>query len=74
MFPKNEILKVFKCESDLIFEVSTPKYPEYQYSAKSVKGFGSYEHLKCRPACRLKKVMTSQQVIVVRSPIFCYIM
>ena len=26
MFPYNEILKVFKVKSDLIFETSTPKY------------------------------------------------
>ena len=26
MFPYNEVLKVFKVKSDLIFETSTPKY------------------------------------------------
>ena len=43
MFPWNEI---FKVTSDLIFEISTIRYFQYQISAKSVKGFGSYEHLK----------------------------
>ena len=28
MFPHNEILKVFKNKSDLIFEASTSKYPQ----------------------------------------------
>ena len=54
MFPCNEILEVFKVKSDLISEISTQKYSVYQISAKSVKGFGSYEYLKFRPMRPLK--------------------
>ena len=54
VFPYNEILKVFKVKSELIFEKSTSKTPNYKISAKSVRGFGSYEHLKFRPTHWLK--------------------
>ena len=49
-----KFLKYSKVKSELIFEESTSKYPKYKISAKSVRGFGSYEHLKCRPMHRLK--------------------
>ena len=49
MFPHNEILKFAKVKSDLIFETSTADISKYQISAKSVKGFGSYEHFKFQP-------------------------
>ena len=55
MFPYNEILKVFKVKSELIFEESTSRYPQIpNFSELAVRGFGSYEHLKFRPMCRLK--------------------
>ena len=41
--------KVSKEKSDLTFETSTPKYSECKISAKLVKQFGSYDHLKFRP-------------------------
>ena len=49
MFPYNEILKVFKSKIWLDIWNKYPKIPKYQISVKSVKGFGSYEHLKFRP-------------------------
>ena len=54
MFPYNKILKFSKVKSELIFEESTSKYPKYQISVKSVREFGSYQHLKFRPTRRLK--------------------
>ena len=37
------------------------------------QGFGSYEHLKFRPICRLKyRLWRHNHVIVVTSQIFCY--
>ena len=42
-------------------------------SAKSVRGFGNYEHLKFRPMDRLKyRLLRHNDVIVVTSQIFCY--
>ena len=38
MFPYNEILKVFKVKSDLIFEESTSKYPQTQNFSEISKG------------------------------------
>ena len=46
MFPYREILKVLKAKSDLTFRTIVSKY---QISAKQVKGFGCYEHLKFGP-------------------------
>ena len=44
-----------------------------QISATSVRGFGSYEHLKFRPMGRLKyRLWRHNDVIVVTSQIFCY--
>ena len=44
--------------------------PKYQISAKSVRGFGSYEHLKFRPTRRLKyRLRRHNDVIVVTSQI-----
>ena len=40
MFPYNEILKVSKVKSELVFEISTPKTSKYQITANQVKGFG----------------------------------
>ena len=37
-----------------MFEISTKNIYEYQISAKSVKGFRSYEHLKFKPTHQLK--------------------
>ena len=54
MFPYNEILKASKEKSELIFEESTPNTSKYHISVESVRGFGSYEHLKFRPTRRLK--------------------
>ena len=54
MFPYNEILKFSKVKSDLIFEKAPQNTSKYQISVKSVRGFGSYEHLKFRPMHRLK--------------------
>ena len=51
-FPCNEILKVLKVKSDL--KQAPQNTSKYQISTKSVKGFGSYEHLKFRPASQLK--------------------
>ena len=53
------------------------KHPQntskYRISAKSVKGFGSYEHLKFRPICGLKcRLWRHNYVIVVTWQIFCY--
>ena len=42
VFPYDEILKVSKVKSDLIFEISTQISSEYQISDKSVNRFGSY--------------------------------
>ena len=49
-FPHNEILKVSKFD----FEAAPQNTSKYQFSAKSIKRFGSYEHLKFRPTHRLK--------------------
>ena len=38
---------------------------KYQISAKSVRGFGSYEHLKFRPTCRLKYRLWRHNVVIV---------
>ena len=55
MFPYNEILKVFKCKIwDDIWRKHLKIPPNYQVSTKSVRGFGSYEHLKFRPMHWLK--------------------
>ena len=54
VFPYNKILEFSKVKPDLIFKTSTPNTSKYQILAISVKGFGSYEHLKFRPTCRLK--------------------
>ena len=44
---------------------------KYQISAKSMKGFGSYEHMKFRPMRRLKyKLWSHNYVIVVTSQTF----
>ena len=40
-----------------MFEESTPNTSKYQTSAKSVKGFGSNEHLKFRPTRQLKYML-----------------
>ena len=52
MFPCNEILKVFK--SKLLVDILNKHTSKYQTSAKSVKWFWSYEHLKFRCTHRLK--------------------
>ena len=65
--------KFLKVKSELIFKESTSKYPKYQISAKSVRGFGSYEHLKFRPTCWLKyRLLRHNDVIVLASQTFCY--
>ena len=47
--------------------------PKYRISAKSVRGFGSYEHLKFRPMHQLKyRLWRHNDVIAVTSQIFCY--
>ena len=38
MFPYNEILKVFKVKSELIFEESTSKYPQIPNFSKISQG------------------------------------
>ena len=50
MFPYNKISKFSKVKSELIHQNTS----KYQISAKSVKGFESYEHLKFRPLHQLK--------------------
>ena len=46
---------------------------KYQISVKSVKGFGSYEHLEFRPMHWLKYMLWRHNyVIVVASHAFCY--
>ena len=48
-----------------------PNTPKYQISDKSVRGFGSYEHLKFRPMCRQKnRLWRHNDVIVVTSQTF----
>ena len=44
--------------------------PKYKISAKSVRGFGSYEHLKFRPTCQLKyRLWRHNDIIVMTSQI-----
>ena len=45
MFPYNEILKVSKVNSELIFEEASQNTSKYQIPRKS-QGFGSYEYLQ----------------------------
>ena len=56
MFPYNEILKVFKSKIwYLTYLKQAPRNTsKYQISVKSVKGFGSYDHMNFRPMCWLK--------------------
>ena len=44
-----KFLKFSKVKSELIFEKAPQNTSKYQISAKSVRVFGSYEHLKFRP-------------------------
>ena len=75
MFPYNEILKFSEVKSHLIFETSTTNTSKYQISVKSVKGFGTYEHLKFRPKHRLKyRLWRHNYVIVVMSQNFWLIL
>ena len=55
MFPYNEYLKVFKSKICVdILKKAPQNTSKYQISAKSVRGFGSYKHLKFRPTHQLK--------------------
>ena len=55
MFPYNKILKVFKSKIWIdIWKKALQNTSKYQILAISVKGFGSYEHLKFRPTRQLK--------------------
>ena len=74
MFPYNEILKVFKSKIWVDIWRKHLKIPlKYQISEKSIRGFGSYEHLKFRPMRRLKyRLWRHNDVTVVTSQIFCY--
>ena len=58
MLPYNEILKVFN--SKIRFDIWN-NHPKNLISAKSVKGFGSYEHLKFRPMCHIYAIMVTSQ-------------
>ena len=73
MLPYNETLKVFKSKIWLDIWKQAPQYTsKYRISAKSVKGFESYEHLKFRPMHQLKyKLWRHNYVIVVTSQTFC---
>ena len=73
MLPYNETLKVFKSKIWLDIWKQAPQYTsKYHISAKSVKGFGSYEHLKFRPMHQLKyKLWRHNYIIVVTSQTFC---
>ena len=52
MFHYNKILKVFKSKTLTLYLRKAPQNTsKYQISAKSAKGFGSYEHLKSLSLC-----------------------
>ena len=53
MFPYDKILKFSKVESELIFKKASQNTFKYQISATSVRGFGSYDHLKFMPMHQL---------------------
>ena len=73
MFPYNEILKVFERKIDWISEIVAKSTTEYQISAKSVKGFGSYEYLKFMPTHRPKyRLCRHNNIAIVTSKFFCY--
>ena len=72
MFPYNEILKVFKSKIWIaIWKKAPQNTSKYQISAKSVRGLGSYEHLKFRSMHQLKyRLWRHNDVIVVTSQFF----
>ena len=61
MLPYNEILKVFN--GKIRFDIWN-NHPKNLISAKSVKGFGSYEHLKFRPMCHIYAIMVTSQTFL----------